>query len=67
MQTCERNLNDIQCPFRKFQSGSCHGHWWESNVLCSVGIAYIYHTSQANSHSLEKAPQLRNIRHPRVL
>ena len=37
------------------------------HVLRSMGIACVYCASQVNSCSLEKAPQLHNVRHPRVL
>ena len=31
-------VNDTQQPFwiRKFWAGSCHSHWWESNVLTNI-------------------------------
>ena len=32
-----------------------------------MGVACVYRASQVNSTSLEKAPQLHNVRHPRVL
>ena len=37
------------------------------NVLHSMGVAGVYRANQANSTSLEKAPQLHNGWHPRVL
>ena len=33
----------------------------------SMGVACIYCTTGANSCSFEKAPQVHNVRHPRVL
>ena len=54
-------------PGRPYAIALVHGGIRESNVLCSMGIARIYRASQENSCSLEKAPQLYNIRHPRVL
>ena len=33
----------------------------------SMGVAFIYHTSQANSSSLKKSPQLHSVRYPSML
>ena len=38
-----RDFNEMQIIFKKFRPGSCHTHWWESNVLRSMGIASNYH------------------------
>ena len=47
-------LNDIQRPFRKFRPGSCHAYWWESNVLCSMGIACVLEAAQSFRVGTEK-------------
>ena len=54
----------FSAPFRKFWSGSCHarGTGIECITLNGNSIDRMeYRTSQANSCSLEKAPQLHSV------